>query len=107
MQVAVKLGRYFPAHAIVTFRMVDALRHVEDPHHVLRWILRREKEVLAFREIWQSLRRRFDTPDALAEALGELVDRGHLRELSAERPVSGRAMRPSYAVNPRIRKERG
>lgn len=102
MEAAINIGRYLLAHAVVVFRLMGAVRHVDDAHHLSRWIIAKGRPVVSFREAWVSLKNRMETADALAEAFGELVDRGHLKEMEAEKPVTGRPPRPSYQVNPAI-----
>lgn len=100
MEAAIHLGNYFLDHARRTFRAMGADPAHEDARHLWRWIRSREEASVPFRGAWQGLKGRFSNVEQLAAAFGELVDRGHLKENDAERPVTGRPPRPVYSVNP-------
>jgi hypothetical protein len=105
MEAAVSLGRYFLAHACLTFQAMGSNANVvEDAKHLWRWIKARKLPVVPWGVAWKGTKGRMQTAEALAAAFGELTDRGHLRELPAERPPTGRPPRPSYAVNPELLK---
>ncbi|MGH3922299.1 MAG: YfjI family protein, partial [Pseudonocardiaceae bacterium] len=97
---AIRLGRYFAAHAVAAFDLMNADPTVRGAHLTLRWIRERDEPFAQFsqRDAHRALRAHFEKVDDLKPALGLLEECRYIRR----QPRRAGRGRPSltYDVNP-------
>ena len=102
VEAAVRLGRYFLAHALAVFDLMGADPLVEDARHILAWITRSRAESFTRRDAFNANRSRFTKVADLDPVLALLVDHGWIQPLapSPRSPSGGRPPSPRFAVHP-------
>ena len=100
MAGALRLGRYFLAHARAAFAAMDADPDLTSARRLLTWILRHGRPAFSRRDLYQAVKGagRYRTVGALDAPLHLLERHGYIRPLPAE----ARPGRPSdrYEVHP-------
>jgi replicative DNA helicase len=102
MQAAVKIGRYFVAHALAAFDYMGADPRLEAARRIARWIVATQQATFTKREAFRALRGQalFPTVERLTAGLAALDEHGWVRQIAPER---GRGRPPSrYETNPAI-----
>jgi hypothetical protein len=101
MRSAITLGRYFIAHALVTFGEMGADPKLEMARHLLSWIGRQRRSCLTRRELFEGTKGRFREVVAMDPAIAVLLDHGFIRQRpSPPRDGPGRPPSSVYEVNP-------
>jgi len=98
---AIELGEYLLAHAIRAFNAMQLDPATEDARAVLRWLKKDGRRVVAKRDVYEGLRRRFPKARDLDPVLDLLEEHGFLiAQEMPKRRGPGRPASPQYAVNP-------
>ncbi len=101
MDGAIRIGEYLVAHALAAFGLMGADPAAGDARHLLRWIESKGLETFTKRDLYQGVRGRFKTVDALDAPLRLLIQHAYIRERPDEfRQRAGRKPSPTLEVNP-------
>lgn len=101
MKRAVTIAEHLLSHARHVFDVMLSVPETDDAYRVLRWIHRKRLIAFSRRQAFNSLRRNFTSPQALAPALKLLQERGWIRTQPPTTASSrGRPPGPSYEVHP-------
>jgi hypothetical protein len=107
VEAAARLVAYFKANALRVYAAMGGKADDggDDVRALARWIRRNGRTDFSERDITQNLRRFRDDPEALAAALGVMVDRNIIRprEKPAANPKVGRPHSAVYDVSPRLK----
>jgi len=101
---AVKLGRYFAAHALAAFDLIGENESIEKARVVLDWIERKKPSRFSRNELAKGVSRaQFKTVTLLDEPLNLLEQHGYIRrEPEPERRGRGRPPSASFLVHPKF-----
>ncbi|WP_310877586.1 YfjI family protein [Priestia megaterium] len=80
LEQAAQLLPYLIAHAKATFGCMKLNKGLEDAKYLLNVIKNKNKQTIAYRDIQQLTKKRFDTSDLLRAALNVLTEKGFIRE---------------------------
>lgn len=93
LQQAAQLIPYLIAHAKATFGCMKLNKSLEDAKYLLKVIKNKNKQTIAYRDIQQLTKKRFDTSDLLKTALNILIEKGFIRDRKEGKKVF-------YDINP-------
>lgn len=105
MRVAIEIGEYLLAHAVVALNEMGTGPVLADARHILRWLRARDVREISRRDLWHAMRGRYHHVKEIEPALTVLRERGWIRELSAHRVSGpGRPSSPILEVSPFARR---
>ena len=101
MKKAVKIAKYFLAHAQYAFSLMGADKSLQGAKYILRKLKQQPKRVLTKYQIFRLCRSKiFIRADDVLPALELLIEYGYMREQSDALPTGGRPKGSIYILNP-------
>lgn len=99
---AIRLGRYYLAHAERAFQVMGEDPRIERGRRVLEWMVARDSDTFTERECFTSCRKRGEKADDFRPVLVLLEDHGFIRPvaIASHRGRGGRPPSMSYEINP-------
>lgn len=97
---SIKLGLYFLEHAKAVFNSAGIDEGLDKARYILKRISKDKITCISQRDLFQMIRRKLNTTEALSKALDTLAEYGYINIQEVESVGKGRKPSPMIVVNP-------